>query len=444
MAKEAAKSEPKATKPRRRVAIVAGLRTPFVKSGGPFKAVSAVELSRQLLCELMARTPVSPSSIDRLIFGQVVGNPTIPNIAREVGLASGLPHSLDAYSVARACATSTAALVDATMAILCGDIDVALVGGVETLSRPPMTYQDAVVDALMAANAAKAPLQKVKALLQLRPKDLLPVPPSIKEPSTGLTMGESCEMMAKENGIARAEQDALAFRSHQRAAKAWADGIYEQEVMSVFVPGEKGAAGRPVREDGLIRKDTTLERLAGLKPVFDRKHGTLTAGNSSPLTDGAAVLLVMEAEKARSLGLEPLAYVTSWAFAAVNPNEELLAGPGLAIPRALARAGIGFADLTYVDMHEAFAAQVLCNLKNAQDEGWQRRRGGVGAVGPVEVERINPYGGSIALGHPFAATGARQVLTMARALARQGDPGHAMVTQCAAGGTSAAVVLSRD
>jgi acetyl-CoA acyltransferase len=440
MAKEHSADRKNSSKARRRVAIVGGLRTPFVKAGTAFKKVGAVELSRQLLTELVARSPVAAKDIDRLVFGQVVGHPTIPNVAREVGLAAGLPFTMDAYTVARACATGTQALVEATMAILCGDIDTAIVGGVEALSRPPMTYQDAVVDALMAANAAKSPLEKARALLKVRPKDLLPVPPALKEPSTGLLMGESAEKMAKENGIARAAQDGVALRSHQRAAKAWADGIYDDEVMAVLAPGKGGPEA--VSRDGMVRADVQADKLAALKPVFDRKHGTISAGNSSPLTDGAAALLLMDADKAHALGIEPLAYVSSWAFAAVEPGGQLLAAPALAIPQALARAGTSMAELTYVDLHEAFGAQVLSNLQHLESEGWQQRHCGLAAQAHVDPETINAFGGSIALGHPFAATGARQVLTMARALQRKGG-GKALVSQCAAGGLAGACVIER-
>lgn len=438
MGKDQSTEAKRSHKARRRVAIVGGLRTPFVKAGTQFKRLGAVELSRQLITEMMARTLIAPSDIDRLIFGQVVGHPTIPNVAREVGLAAGLPYTLDAYTVARACATGTQALVEATMAILCGDIDSAIIGGVENLSRPPMTYQDNVVDALMAANAAKDPLSKVKALLKVRPKDLLPVPPALKEPSTGLLMGESAEKMAKENGIGRAAQDGVALRSHQRAAKAWTDKIYDDEVMAVMAPGSKGATS--VCRDGMIREDVQADKLAALKPVFDRKNGSISAGNSSPLTDGAAALILMEGERAKAMGLDILAYVSSWAFAAVEPGGQLLSAPAVAIPKALARAGTTLKDLTYIDLHEAFGAQVLSNVQHLESEPWQRAHCGLGSAGHIDIESINAFGGSIALGHPFAATGARQVLTMARALRRKGG-GKALISQCAAGGLAGACVI---
>lgn len=433
-------SQPAAQRRGRRVAIVAGLRSPFVKAGTVFKDLHAVNLASQVVAELMARTGVDGAAVQRLVFGQVVGHPSIPNVAREVGMASGLAYTTDAYSVARACATSTQAIVEGAMSIACGEVDVVVAGGVEMLSRPPMTYQDRAVDALMAANASKSAVGKAKALLQLRPKDLLPVPPALKEPSTGLTMGEGAEKMAKENQIGRAEQDALALKSHTLAAKAWQDGIYRDEVMAISRPPKHEES---VAQDPMVRADTSLTKLAALKPVFDRKHGSITAGNSSPLTDGAAAVMLVAEDHARALGLEPLAFVEAWGFAAVDPNEQLLAGPAIAIPRALKMANLTLNDLDVIDMHEAFAAQVLSNVKHLADAAWQRAHGNPdGAVGEVNMDRVNLYGGSISLGHPFAATGARQALTMAHELHRR-KGGTALISQCTAGGLGACLILRR-
>ncbi|HET6345277.1 MAG TPA: acetyl-CoA C-acyltransferase, partial [Myxococcota bacterium] len=400
----------------RRAAIVAGLRTPFVKASTVFKKLSAVQLATSLVAELVARTDIDPGVIERVVYGQVVISPSTPNIAREVALAANLPRTCDAYSVSRACATSTQALVEGAMAIQCGDIDVAIVGGADSLSRPPITYQDNFIDALMAANAAKDPLAKARPFLELKPKDLVPKPPALREVSTGLTMGESAEKMAKENEIPRADQDAFAYESHRRAAAAWEKGIYEAEVMHLPVPPSFETV---VSRDAMVRADTSVEKLATLKPVFDARYGSVTAGNSSPLTDGASALLVMEEGRARALGFEPLAFVRSWAFAAVDPAWQLLMGPAIAIPRALERAEVGLDDIDLVDMHEAFAAQVLSNLQALASRAWMEKHvGKAEAVGEVPREKLNIYGGSISLGHPFAATGARQALTMARELER--------------------------
>jgi len=420
--------------------IVAGVRTPFLKSGTAFKRFLPLDLGRAAVSELVARTQIDPNEIDRIIYGQVVPTVEAPNIAREVALSAGLPRSVDAYSVSRACATSTQAFVNACQAIQLGDIDVAVVGGADSTSRIPITISDALADALLSANAAKDPMSKARAFRHLKPKDLLPKPPALAERSTGLTMGQSAEKMAKENGISRADQDAFALRSHQRSSLAWERGIFAQEVIKVVIPPKYEEV---VARDGFPRADASLEKLAQLRPSFDRKYGTITAGTSSPLTDGASALLVMSEEKAHALGYAPLAYLRAFAFAAIDPSWQLLQAPALAAPVALERAGLTLADIDLVDMHEAFAAQVLSNVRAlASKEFAARYLNRSEAVGEIAEDKLNIYGGSISLGHPFAATGARQLLTMARELDRRGG-GTALITQCAAGGLGAAVILER-
>jgi acetyl-CoA acyltransferase len=319
---------------------------------------------------------------------------------------------------------------------------VAITGGADSISKPPITVSDGLTEALVAANNAKSGMAKAKDFLDLRAKDLLPKPPALRELSTGLTMGEAGEKMAKENDITRADQDRFAVASHKKAAMGWEKGIFAKEVMPVHVPGKLEEV---VDKDGLIRPDTTLDKLAGLKPVFDRKYGSLTAGNSSPLTDGASALLVMDEAKAKALGYEPLAYLRSWGFAGIDAAWQLLMGPTFAVPIALDRAGLTLADVDLIDIHEAFAAQVLSNLQAWGSRPFARERlGRSDALGVVEADdpRLNIYGGSISIGHPFGATGARQILTMARELDRRGG-GTALITQCAAGGLGAAVVLER-
>jgi acetyl-CoA acyltransferase len=424
----------------RRPAIVAGLRTPFLKSGTGYKDLLPVDLAVGVVTELVQRTNLDVAEIDRVVYGQVVPTVEMPSIARELILASGLPRNIDGFSVSRACATSTQAFVDASQAILLGEADVVIAGGADSASRPPITVSDALTKALVAANNAKDTMSAAKAFLDLKPKDLLPKPPALTEPSTGLTMGQSCEKMAKENGISRRDQDEIALRSHKNAAAAWDKGIYQQEVMHFAVPPKYK---KVVDKDGLVRPDTTLDKLAGLKPVFDKKYGTVTAGTSSPLTDGASALIVMAEDKAKALGYEPLAYIKSWGFAALDPAWQLLMGPSFATPIALDRAGMTLADIDLIDIHEAFAAQVLSNLKAFASKTWaEKHLGRSEAIGEVAPEKLNIYGGSISIGHPFGATGTRQLLTMARELDRRGG-GTALVTQCAAGGLGAAVILER-
>ncbi len=424
----------------RRVAIVGGLRTPFMKAGTRYRDLSALDLGALVTNELMQRSNLEGSQIDQLIAGAVVADVGAPNIAREIVMRCNMPASVDAYSVSRACATSTQAIVDGAKSILFGDAEVVIAGGADSLSRPPIMYDDKVVDALMAANAAKDIPSKVKAFTRLRPGDLAPRPPVLADLSSGLTMGAAAEKMARENEISRSDQDQYAYDSHMKAAAAWEKGIFDDEVMKLPIPPKyKDTA----TQDGIPRADSTIEKLSTLRPAFDKKYGSVTAGNSSPLTDGAAAVLLMEEKTAKKLGFEPKAFIRSWAFSGLDPSWQMLMGPSFASPVALERGELSLADVDVVDMHEAFAAQMLSNIKAFKSADWARKYlGRDEAIGEINLDQLNLYGGSISLGHPFAATGARQALTMANELQRR-DTGIALVTQCAAGGLGAALVLER-
>jgi len=292
----------------------------------------------------------------------------------------------------------------------------------------------------MEANAATDIPSKLRAFSKVRPKDLVPIPPAIAERSTGKTMGHSAEDMARQNNISRESQDEYTVASHAKAIAAWEAGVFDSEVMPYAVPPRYTET---VERDTIPRADSTMEKLSTLKPVFDRKYGTVTAANSSPLTDGASALLLMEESVAKALGYEPKAYLTSYGFAALDPNWQLLMGPAFATPIALDRAGMTLGDIDIVDMHEAFAAQVLSNVNAFESDAFaQKRLGREKAIGAIDIDNFNIYGGSISIGHPFGATGARQILTMANELERRGG-GTALVTQCAAGGIGAAVILER-
>jgi acetyl-CoA acyltransferase len=421
-----------------RVAVVAGLRTPFTKQGTALKALRTVDLATLVVKELMARTELSPKEVTLCVYGQVVPTLDWLNIAREVVLRSGLPKDVDAYSVSRACATSLQALTSATQEILTGQHDVAVVGGADSMSDVPLGLSKRLTLALMEAQKGKTLGAKLKAFTHVSPRDLVPpIPGFSREPTTGEQMGEAAEKMAKLNGITRAEQDQIAHLSHKNAARAWSDGTYAAEVMHVIPP----PYDKPVTRDNLVRDDSTIDAYAKLPPAFDRKHGTITAGNASPLTDGASALLVMRESKARSLGYTPLGYVKSWAYAAVDPGWQLLMAPVFAAPKALDRAGLKLSDMDLVDVHEAFAAQVASNLKALASTSFAKERlGRPEAVGEVDPAKLNVNGGSIAIGHPFAATGARMVLSTLRELKKRGQQ-HALLTVCAAGGLGAAVVL---
>jgi acetyl-CoA acyltransferase len=423
----------------RRVAIVAGVRTPFAKAGTAFKSISAIDLGKLCVAELLQRTNLDGKEVQALVFGTVVPSVLAPNIAREVSLLPLLPKGVQAYSVSRACASANQAITDAADQIALGHLDIAIAGGSESLSNIPILHAQGFADALVLASKAKSFPARLRALSRIRPKDLIPVTPAIAEPSTGETMGQSAEKMAKLNAIAREEQDHFALRSHRLAAAGTADGRLTAEIMPVYVPPKFDSV---LTSDNGIREDTSYEQLAALKPVFDRKYGSVTAGNSSPLTDGGACVLLMNEEKARALGYPPLGIIRSYAYAALDPGEQLLQAPVLAAPVALKRAGLSLKDIDLVEMHEAFAAQVLSNLKGFESKYWAERAGFSQPVGEVDRAKLNVMGGSIAVGHPFGATGARITTTLLNELRRRGGQ-FGLMTVCSAGGMGFAMVVER-
>ena len=422
----------------RRVAIVAGLRTPFARAGTVLKSLSAIELGRLCVAELIQRTGIDGNDVDLLVFGTVVPSVVAPNIAREVSLIPHLPKGVQSWSVSRACASANQAITDAADQILLGHAHCAIAGGAESLSTVPILHSRGFSDALVAASKAKTLGARAQALTRIRPRDLVPITPAIAEPTTGETMGESAEKMAKINHIAREEQDQFALRSHRLAHAGTADGRLTAEIMPVWPPPRF----EPLAADNGIREDTTIEKLRELKPVFDRRYGTVTAGNASPLTDGAAAVVLMSEEKAKAMGVVPMAFIRSYAYAALDPGEQLLMAPVLAAPIALARAGLTLQDIDLVEMHEAFASQVLSNLRGLDSDEWAARAGVRQPVGEVDRARLNVMGGSIAIGHPFGATGARITTTLANELARRGGQ-FGLMTVCAAGGLGFAMVIER-
>jgi len=423
----------------RRVAIVAGVRTPFAKSGTALKHLSAIDLGRASVAELVQRTNLSGDLVDALVFGTVVPSVLAPNIAREVSLIPHLPKKVQAHSVSRACASANQAITDGADQIALGHADVVIAGGAESLSNVPILHSRGFADALVAASRAKSLPQRMQALARIRPKDLIPVTPAIAEPTTGETMGQSAEKMAKINAIAREAQDAFALRSHRNASRGTQDGRLTSEIHPVWVPPR---FEQSLVSDNGIRDDTTPEALAALKPVFDKRYGSVTAGNASPLTDGAAAVLLMSEDRAKALGYPPIAYIRSYAYAALDPGEQLLMAPVLAAPVALARAGLALRDMDLVEMHEAFAAQVLSNIKGLASRAGAERAGFSEPVGEVDESRLNVMGGSIAIGHPFGATGARITTTLCNELARR-DGQFGLMTVCAAGGLGFSMVVER-
>lgn len=430
------KSAPAVHVARDRIAIVGGLRTPFARSWSDLNDVDPVELSTQVARELLFRLDIDPKQVDQIVWGTVVCIVRSPNVAREVALNLGMYHAAG-FSISRACASGFQAIANASEMIQAGVAEVVLAGGVDVLSHAPVVYKKRVIDSLQRMQKAKG-MGLLKELSQINPMDLLPTPPALTERYTGLTMGEHAEEMAQNFSIRREDQDAFAMESHKKAHAALQSGALAEEIMTVQTP--KG----PFSADNLIRSDMDPGKLAKLKPVFDRKNGTITAASSSALTDGAACCLLMKESKAKELGLTPLGFVKSYAFAGQDPRENMLLGNVYSTPVALDRAGLGLKDLDFLEIHEAFAAQVLSALKMFQDRQFFRDKLGRDApLGEVDRARLNVRGGSLAFGHPFAATGIRIVTTMLHTL-RDTDKQFGLGTACAAGGMGAAMVLERN
>lgn len=431
------RSSTKVIPQKERVAIVSGLRIPFAKQATFYHGIPAVDLGKAVVSELVIRSGLSPEKIDQLVFGQVVQMPEAPNIAREIVLGAGLSVNTDAYSVSRACATSFQAIANVAESIMAGVVNIGIAGGADSSSVLPIGVTKSLARTLVDMNKAKSLTQRLKLLSRLKLRDLLPVSPAVAEYSTGLRMGDTAEQMAKTYHISREDQDALAHRSHVLAAKAWEKGLLQEETISAYFPPYR----KTLAEDNNIRKNSTLASYAKLRPAFDRKHGTVTAANSTPLTDGAAAVMLMRESVAKELGMVPLGYLRSYAFSAIDVWQDMLLGPSYATPLALERAGITLNELTIIDMHEAFAAQTLTNLKMFASEKFASEKlGRTQAIGEVDMDKFNVLGGSIAYGHPFAATGARMVTQTLNELRRRGG-GFGLTTACAAGGLGAAMVL---
>lgn len=411
-----------------RVAVIGGARTPFVKAGTVFKAISAVPLAAHAVNGLLKKQTLDPGTVDELVFGIVVVDAQIPHLAREVVFASDLDAATRALTVSNNCITGASAIASIYDSIARGRANTGIAGGVESMSNPSVLFSKSASRVFLDAFSARSAGERIKRLLRLRPWHFKPTSLAVAEPSTGLSMGEHCELMVKEWKVSREEQDDIAYRSHKNAHAATEDGRLTAEIHPL----------EGIERDLTIRADTSPQQLAKLSPAFDRSPaGSITAGNASPLTDGAAAVLLMSEERARQEGRTPLAYITGFRFVGIDPEDGLLMGPGLAVPQLLEETGLQLSDIDIVEMHEAFGGQVLCNLR-AWQLGWKER-----AVGKVKTDRLNPLGSSIAVGHPFAATGARIITTLANEMHRSGAK-RGLVSICGAGATAVAMLLERD
>ncbi len=422
-----------------RVVVVDGCRTPFARSGAELADMSSYQLGCAAVGGLLHRTRIDPALVDLLVMGTVVADPATTNLGREVVLGSGLPDRCPAYTVTMACVSSLQAVVDAARAIATGAASVAVAAGAETLSDAPIRYTRAVRKRLIAAQKARGTSDYLRLLKGLGVRDLLPEKMALAEFSTGEVMGENAERLAKRLGLSRDAQDAYALASHRRAARATEDGLLARQIVPVF-PEPRCA---PLTVDTGIRGDTTAEKMASLRPAFDRRFGTLTAGNSSYLTDGASAVLLASETAARRHGLAPLAVLRDVATAASDPREELLLGPAYTIPAVLDTAGLDLGDIDVVELHEAFAAQVLAVRQLLADAEFARDRlGRAEAVGVVDDDRLNAWGGSLAVGHPFGATGTRLVTTCVHRMDHE-NARLGLVAACAAGALGIGMILER-
>lgn len=421
------------------VVIVDGCRLPFRRAGGDYAELTSYDLAREVLSAALARSGLDGDEIDAVIMGVVIQNPQTSNVARDASLAAGMPHSVPASTVTMACISANRAIADAATRLGAGRAGLILAGGVESLSDVPVGLGKPARRRLQDMRRAKSARDYLGLLRGLRPADLVPRAPAIAEYSTGETMGQSADRLAAAFGVTREEQDAYALRSHQAAAHATREGKLKQEIVPTALPPNF----RPLDHDNTFRPDTSMEKLSRLPPVFVKPHGTITAGNSSPLTDGAAVTLLGTRSRAQELGLAAHAVIRDWVFVAQDPGTELLLGPAFAVPRLLERNGLSWDDLQVIEIHEAFAGQVLAVLAALGSDTFAKERLGASRrVADIELERVNPWGGSLSLGHPFGATGSRLVTTAVNRL-RAEDGQLALVTACAAGGLGHAMLLER-
>ncbi len=427
----------------RAAVIVGGARTPFVKAWGPLRSIPARELGRIAASEAIDRSTIDPAELDEVIFGNIAQPADATNIARVVALRSGVPRSVPAFTVNRNCASGIQAVVDAAIRIEAGLADLILAGGVESMSQIPFLYLPETQDLLMKAARAKSATKRLAVLMKLRPrhflKPVVALEVGLTDTVAGLNMGETAEVLAKRYQITREEQDLFALESHRRAARATESGRMREEITPVFLPPRYG---QTVADDVGFRAEQTLEALGRLRPIFERKFGTVTAGNSSQITDGAAALVLASEERAREAGYPILARIRSWGFAGCDPAAMGM-GPAYATPIALRRAGIAFRDVKLVEINEAFAAQVIaCERAFASREFAEKELGQPEPIGEIDRSVTNVNGGAIALGHPVGCTGARLILTLCVELARRSQD-LGLATLCVGGGQGAAIVIER-
>uniref|UniRef100_A0A6M2DKI0 acetyl-CoA C-acyltransferase n=1 Tax=Xenopsylla cheopis TaxID=163159 RepID=A0A6M2DKI0_XENCH len=419
------------------IVLVDGVRTPFLLSGTDYSKLMPHDLARHALMGLMKKTGLPKELVDYIVYGTVIQEVKTSNIAREAAISAGFSLRTPCHTVTMACISSNVAITTGIGLINSGVYDIIVAGGVEFMSDVPIRLSRKLRSLLLRANKAKTPIQKLQLASTLRPSFLIPELPSVSEFSSGETMGHSADRLAAAFNATRQEQDAYALKSHTYAKNAQDKG-YFTDVIPFQVPG----VSKTIEADNGIRV-TSLESLAKLKPAFIKPHGTITAANASFLTDGASACLIMTEAKAKELGLKPKAYLREFLYVAQDPVDQLLLGPAYVTPKILERSGLGLKDIDVWEMHEAFAGQVLANLK-AMDSDWfaQNYMGRTEKVGNPDLNKFNTWGGSLAIGHPFAATGVRLAMHTANRMVRE-DGQFGLISACAAGGHAVGMILER-
>lgn len=419
--------------------LVDGCRIPFQRSGTAYVDLTSYDMGRMALKGLINRTGLDPAQVDRVIMGNVIQNVETSNVARESALGAGFPNSVPAFTTTMACISSNQAIASGVDLIRTGQAEAIVAGGTESLSDIPIQFRKPVRKKLFEARKYRSPAEYLQLVQGIRPSDLLPEVPSISEFSTGETMGESADKLAATFGVTREAQDEYALRSHAKAHAAHEAGLMDRHIVPAAAPPSFDA----ITEDNGVRPDTSMAKLEKLSPAFIKPYGTVTAGNASFLTDGASATLIMSEEAAKERGYAPSAYLGDYLFVAQDPGEELLLGPAYAIPRLLDRNGLSLDDIDVFELHEAFAGQVLAVLRALESETFARESlDRSGAVGTIPMEKLNTQGGSLSLGHPFGATGARLVFMAAQRLEDE-DGELALVAACAAGGQGHAMLIRR-
>lgn len=423
----------------KKVVLIDGCRTPFLRSGTNYTDLMSYQLGQFAIKGLLTKTGIDPAVVDKVVMGVVVANMKTPNVAREAALTAGIPNATPCHTVSQACISANRAIADGCLEIMTGQADVVIAGGIDHTSDTPIQYPRKMRKKLFAAQKLKTMGDSLKFLFSLRPSDFVPERPKVAEFTTNRVMGEDCDIMAARFRVSREEQDEFAVRSHQLAAKAHEDGHLPEEMVEVALPPKF----KPINRDNGVRGNTSMEKVKKLRPAFDRKFGTLTAANSSFLTDGAAATLLMSEEKAKELGLTPKAEVVEFAFTGQSLEEELLLGPTYAVAKVLEKSGMSLDDFDVIEFHEAFAGQILANLNAlASDDFAQKHLGRDKAVGKVNMEKFNLWGGSLSIGHPFGATGARIMTTTANRLMKENGK-YGLLAACAAGAHGHAMILKR-